>query len=581
MGDSLLWRLLRESVPEHRKKYAVAIVAMILVAVSTAGTAWIMGEIVNSMTDSENRYRVYLVAFGVAAIFFVKGCASYVQAVMMARAGNRIVAQKQVLLYRHLLEQGVAFFNMTESSQILMRVTRSAEMARNVIDTIVTGFVRDALTLVGLVVVMVYQQPVLSMVCLVVGPLAIFFVQKLLARVRLVMEQELAGNAEIIKVIQETAAGSRVVKAFALEDVMASRMEVAVEKVEKRQNKMIRLQTATAPLMDTITGVAIASIVLLSSASLFGQSAGSPGQLMSFVTAFLMAYEPAKRLSRMRVSIEANLHGVRMMYELLDQPQTMAESADAQDLPMGDNPTGLKFENVSFGYIEDTKVIEDLSLDFPAGQTTALVGPSGGGKSTVLNLILRLYDPTEGRITIDGCDLRDATFASLRQKIGYVGQDTFLFSNNVLENLRIARPDASEEEVYEAARISHADEFIRKLPKGYKTQIGENGAFLSGGQRQRLAIARAVLRRAPILLLDEATSALDSHSEALVKDAIEKITKGVTTIVVAHRLSTILTADQICYMENGRLVEVGSLTELLERNGSFGSLYRQQFDVSP
>lgn len=581
MGDSLLWRLLRESVPEHRKKYAVAIVAMILVAVSTAGTAWIMGEIVNSMTDSENRYRVYLVAFGVAAIFFVKGCASYVQAVMMARAGNRIVAQKQVLLYRHLLEQGVAFFNMTESSQILMRVTRSAEMARNVIDTIVTGFVRDALTLVGLVVVMVYQQPVLSMVCLVVGPLAIFFVQKLLARVRLVMEQELAGNAEIIKVIQETAAGSRVVKAFALEDVMASRMEVAVEKVEKRQNKMIRLQTATAPLMDTITGVAIASIVLLSSASLFGQSAGSPGQLMSFVTAFLMAYEPAKRLSRMRVSIEANLHGVRMMYELLDQPQTMAESVDARDLPLGDNPTGLKFENVSFGYIKDTKVIEDLTLDFPAGQTTALVGPSGGGKSTVLNLILRLYDPTEGRITIDGCDLRDATFASLRQKIGYVGQDTFLFSNNVLENLRIARPDASEEEVYEAARISHADEFIRKLPKGYKTQIGENGAFLSGGQRQRLAIARAVLRRAPILLLDEATSALDSHSEALVKDAIEKITKGVTTIVVAHRLSTILTADQICYMENGRLVEVGSLTELLERNGSFGSLYRQQFDVSP
>ncbi|MFK7878300.1 ABC transporter ATP-binding protein [Roseobacter sp.] len=577
----MLWRLLRESVPEHRKKYFVAIVAMVLVAASTAGTAWIMGEIVNSMTDSENKQRVYWVAFGVAGIFFLKGCASYVQAVMMARAGNRIVAQKQVLLYRRLLEQGVAFFNVTESSDILMRVTRSAEMARNVIDTIVTGFVRDALTLLGLVLVMIYQQPVLSMVCLVIGPLAIFCVRQILSRVRLVMEQEMAGMAEIIKVIQETSMGARVVKAFALENIMASRMEAAVRKVEKRQNKMIRLQTATAPLMDTITGLAIASIVILSSANLFGQSAGSPGQLMSFVTAFLMAYEPAKRLSRMRVTLEAGMMGVKMMYQLIDQPQTMMESDHARDLSEGDGPTSLKFENISFSYVEDTNVIDDLTIDFPAGKTTALVGPSGGGKSTILNLILRLYDPTEGRITIDGCDLRDATFASLRQKIGYVGQDTFLFSNNVLENLRIARPDASEEEVYEAARISHADEFIRKLPKGYKTQIGENGAFLSGGQRQRLAIARAVLRRAPVLLLDEATSALDSHSETLVKDAIEKITKGVTTIVVAHRLSTILTADQICYMENGRLVEAGSLTELLEKNGSFGALYRQQFDVTP
>lgn len=580
-GNSLLWRLLRESVPEHRKKYAVAIVAMVLVAASTAGTAWIMGEIVNAMTDAENRQRVYWVAFGVAAMFFMKGCASYVQAVMMARAGNRIVAQKQVQLYRRLLEQGVAFFNVTESSEILMRVTRSAEMARNVIDTIVTGFVRDTLTLVGLVGVMVYQQPVLSMVCLVVGPLAIFCVQKILSRVRQVMEQEMAGMAEIIKVIQETAAGARVVKAFALEGIMTSRMQTAVHKVERRQNKMIRLQTATAPLMDTITGLAIASVVILSAANLFGQSAGSPGQLMSFVTAFLMAYEPAKRLSRMRVTIEAGLIGVRMMYQLIDQPQTMAESKDARALPKGDGPASLKFENVSFGYVDDTKVIDDLVLDFPAGKTTALVGPSGGGKSTVLNLILRLYDPTEGRITINGCDLRDATFTSLRRKIGYVGQDTFLFSNSVLENLRIARPEATEEEVYEAARISHADEFIRKLRKGYETQIGENGAFLSGGQRQRLAIARAVLRRAPILLLDEATSALDSHSEALVKDAIEKITKGVTTIVVAHRLSTVLTADQICYMEGGQLVEAGSLSELLEKNGSFGALYRQQFEVKP
>ena len=575
ISDGLLWRLLRESLPEHKARYAAAIAAMVVVAASTAGTAWIMGAIIDAMTDEENSYRIYLVAFGVAATFFIKGIASYIQAVMMARAGNRIVAQKQNELYRRLLDQGVAFFNLTESSDILMRVTQSAQMARSVIDTIVTGFVRDTLTLLGLLAVMVYQQPFLSIISLVVGPLALFGVQKILGKVRHIMSQELAGLAEIIKVVQETSVGARVIKAFALEGLMSARMDDAVREVEKRANKLVRLQNATTPLMDTITGLAIASIVLLSAANIFGESAGTPGQLMSFVTAFLMAYEPAKRLSRMRVTIEAGMTGVDMMYALIDQPRTMTEAATARDI--GDGPGALRFEHVDFSYSGAATVINDLTLAFPAGKTTALVGPSGGGKSTILNLLLRLYDPTNGSITVDGCELREATYASLRKKIAYVGQDTFLFSASVLENLRMVRPEASEDEVREAARIAHADEFIEGLPQGYATQIGENGAFLSGGQRQRLSIARAVLRRAPVLLLDEATSALDSHSEALVKDALEQITRGVTTVVVAHRLSTILKADQICYLESGRLVESGTLAELLAKDGSFKKLYHQQF----
>lgn len=573
-AGSLLWRLLTESLPEHKGKYAAAIAAMVLVATTTALSAWVMGEIVDAMSERENKQRIYWVATFVFLIFTTKGFASFAQTVLMARAGNRIVAQKQTTLFKRLLAQGIAFFNTTESSNLLLRVTQSAQMARSVIDVVVTGFTRDLLTLLGLVAVMFYQQPLLSLISLIVGPAAVMGVRLILTKVRTIMAQEMAGMAEIIKVVQETSIGARVIKTLALEDVMQNRMEVAVREVERRSNKMVRLESSTSPLMDTLTGGAIAAIVILSTTTIGGQSAGTPGQLMSFVTAFLMAYEPAKRLSRMRVTIEAGMYGVRMMYELLDQPLNLTESPDANELTVG--PGEVSLDNVSFGYVGGPSVIRGLSLTFEAGKTTALVGPSGGGKSTILNLLLRLYDPSEGVVRIDGQDIRQATFASLRRKIAYVGQDTFLFSNTVMSNLRIARPDATDEEVFDAARVAYAHDFIENLPKGYLTQIGENGAFLSGGQRQRLSIARAVLRRAPILLLDEATSALDSQSEAYIRNALESVSMGVTTIVIAHRLATVMNADKICYLEGGQVMEQGTLPELLAKGGAFSELYETQ-----
>ncbi|MFD1193478.1 ABC transporter ATP-binding protein [Seohaeicola saemankumensis] len=574
-ADRLLLRLLLESFHEHRWKYLAAVGAMIMVAASTALSAWMMGEIIDTLNTPEDRRRVLMVGLGVALIFAFKGIAFYAQAVLMARAGNRIVAQKQMQLYQRMLMQGVAFFNTNESSDLLLKVTQSAQAARRAIDTIVTGFIRDLLTLIGLVAVMFYQQPFLSMVSLIVGPAALFGLQKILKSVRAIMAQEMAGLGEIIKVVQETSTGARVVKAFGLEPRMAGRMNTAVREVEKRANRMVQLEAATMPLLDVITGLAIASIVILSAVNIFGQAPGTPGQLMSFVTAFLMAYEPAKRLSRMRVIIESSMVGIKMMYDLLDQPMTMVEDPAAVQLK--DGPGAVRLEDVHFAYNEQTAVVNGVTADFPAGKTTALVGPSGGGKSTLLNLILRLYDPDTGRVLIDGQDIAKATFASLRSKIAFVGQDTFLFSATVMDNLRLARPDATEDEVIEAAKIAHAHEFIEKLPNGYQTQIGENGSFLSGGQRQRLSIARAVLRRAPILLLDEATSALDSHSEVLVRDALARITEGVTTIVIAHRLSTVMNADCICYVEAGQILEQGSVEELLARGGRFKALHDVQF----
>ncbi len=570
-------RLVGDSLRAQGWMYGTAMFAMMIVAATTAGTAWMMENIVDAMTSPDMREQVYLIATAVVALFLTKAIASYVQAVFLARAGNRIIAAQQEQLYKKLLKRGVDFFSKSESSDLLMRVTRGAGAARQLVDVIVTTFVRDALTRVGLVFVMVYQQPVLSGLFFVVGPLALLGVRYLLKSVRTIMQSELKSLAEIIRVLQETSAGITIIKIFALEDRMQNRMNDAIHTVEQRSNEIARLQAIASPLMEFLAGVAVAGVLVVSTIGIAGTEPPTAGQLMSFITALLMAYEPAKRLSRMRVTIESTLVPIEMMFELLDQEDPMRESLQPQDL--GSGPGKIRLRDVTFGYSGSVPVIRNMNLTFDAGRTTALVGQSGGGKSTIFGLIMRFYDPDQGSVEIDGQNLQDVSFASLRRKISYVGQDTFLFSTSVLENLRYANPTATDEEIKEAARAAHAHDFIMGLAEGYNTQVGENGAFLSGGQKQRLAIARAILRKAEILLLDEATSALDAESEALVKDALDRLTENVTTIVIAHRLSTVLEADTIMVVQDGQVVEQGKLAELLEQGGSFKRLFNQQFKV--
>lgn len=568
-------RLVGDSLRAQGKKYAVAMFAMMIVAATTAGTAWMMENIVDAMTSPDMRSQVHIIASAVIVLFLVKALASYVQSVFLARAGNRIIAEQQEKLYKKLLRRGVDFFSKSESSDLLMRVTRGAGAARTLVDVIVTTFVRDALTLVGLILVMVYQQPVLSGLFFVVGPVALLSVRYLLKSVRSIMQSELKSLAEIIRVLQETSAGIKIIKVFALEDRMTKRMNSAIRSVEKRSNEIAKLQSIASPMMEFLAGVAVAGVLVVSTMGIAGTEPPTAGQLMSFITALLMAYEPAKRLSRMRVTIESTLVPIEMMFELLDQEDPMRESPQPQELRSG--PGEVRLRNVTFGYSGGMPVINGMNLTFEAGKTTALVGQSGGGKSTIFGLIMRFYDPDQGYVEIDGQNLQDVSFASLRRKISYVGQDTFLFSATVMENLRYARPDATEDEIRDAARAAHAHDFIMSLPKGYDTEVGENGAFLSGGQKQRLAIARAILRKAEILLLDEATSALDAESEALVKQALDKLTENVTTIVIAHRLSTVLEADKIMVVQDGQVIEQGKLDELMEQNGSFRRLFDQQF----
>lgn len=549
-------RVFFENFPSQKKTYAIAILAMVFVAATTATTALLMQLIFDSLSGSEGAWAASAVAALVVAAFSLKGFASYVQLVAMAKAGNRIVANLQRKIYSKLLRQDARYFETTESSDILMRVTQSAAAARMIIDVIVSSFVRDLLTLIGLIGVMVYQHAVLSAVFLVIGPLAILGVRLVLVRVREIMTAELQSLAEIFKALQETSIGMRVIKTFSLEPRMEARMSKAVRDVEKRSNALIRLEGVTTPMMDTLAGIAIATIVLVSSAQFFGAYQATPGQLMSFVTALLMAYEPAKRLSRMRVQIEASKVGVDLMYGILDRSDTMIDPPDAVDLKIDAGIVALR--NVSFSYDNSRMVLQNLNVEFAPNCVNALVGPSGAGKSTVMSLLLRLFDPDEGTVEIDGVDIRKVKLASLRSAIAYVGQDVFLFAGTIRENLQVGKPDASEQDVIRAAKLAHAHEFISALPAGYDTAVGENGVFFSGGQKQRISLARAIVKQARIILLDEATSALDSDAEQHVQYAVRELAQGRTIIMIAHRAETIAAAEVVVELSASAKLQDGA-----------------------
>ncbi|NTA39800.1 ABC transporter transmembrane domain-containing protein [Agrobacterium salinitolerans] len=573
---TLLSRLFKENFKKHVAWYSIAMAAMLVVALTTSLSAWIMRDIVNSVYLKRGFDVVLQISFAVATIFIVKGFATFIQSYFLSKAGNSIVAEQQRKIYDRLLKQGVSFFQNMPSSDLLVRVTYNAQAARSVIDTIVTSFVRDLFSLLGLIIVMFAQNFLLSAISMIVGPLAIFGVRIVLRRVRKIMEAELASLGEIVNVVQETSIGVRVIKAFSLEKLMRQRMNKAVSDVEQRANGIAKLEAATSPIMETLSGLAIAVVIAVSGYTVL-EKGGSPGDLMAFITALLLAYEPAKRLARMRIQIESGMIGVRMMFEVLDAPLTLTEKKDAVPLPKASGNVELK--NVSFEYVPGQPVLNDVSVLFEGGKMTALVGPSGSGKSTMINLMMRLYDPQNGSVEIDGIDLRDVSFASLREHVSYVGQETFLFSGTIKHNISVGRDNATEEEIIAAAKAANAHDFIMKMQDGYETRLGENGSGLSGGQRQRVAIARAMLRDADILILDEATSALDSESEALVRDALERLTLNKTSIVIAHRLSTINRADKIVVMDNGEVVEQGSRRELLANDGLYKRLHSIQFDA--
>ena len=570
----LVRRLMADNLRVYARRYALAFLCMAITAVATAGSAWIMRDVVNGVFVERNAALVGPVALAVVAIFTVKGAATYAQTVILQGIGAALVARVQKRIGDNILGQGMDFFDAAEMSDLTTRMTFTANAARGLLDTIITALGRDLLTVLALVTVMVVQEPLMAFLALVVAPPAILGVAALIKRVKKLAKREMLSLARIAQVMNETIRGARVVKSFTLEERMRRDLHAAIEDVEKRVVGMARLNALSSPLMETLGGVSVALVIVYAGYSVIDQG-GDPGAFFSFMAAFLMAYEPAKRLARVRVKLQSNIVGVQLLYGLLDTRPTIAEALDARPLALAGG--GVRLDDVVFRY-RDKPALNGLTLEARPGEVTALVGPSGAGKSTVFSLIARFYDPEAGVVSIDGQDVRGLRFASLRGALAMVTQDAFLFSASIRENILAGRPDATEAEMLQAARDANAAEFVEGLPEGYDTQVGEGGGRLSGGQRQRVAIARAMLRDAPILLLDEATSALDAESEARVQEALERLMKGRTTLVIAHRFSTVRNADRIHVLQDGVAVESGTHEALMRAGGLYKRLHALQFD---
>jgi ATP-binding cassette subfamily B protein len=573
----LLGRLVTDKWRDFAPRYAVAFVFMAIVAGTTALSAWLMKDVINLIFVDRDSGAVFWLPAVVIAIYVAKGAASYFQEVILARIGNRMVADTQRKMFEGLLQQDMAFYSRHPSSELIARLTHNAQATREALNIVATGLGRDLLTLVALVAVMLQQQPMMFAICAVTAPIGLFVQRKFVKRVQKVSRKELLSFGDVVNTMRETAQGIRVVKAFTLENALRVRMDRAVAKVEERANKITAINARTNPLVDTLGGFAVAAAIFYAGwrSLRFGDT---PGEFFSFITAMLLAYEPARRLGRLQVKLGQACVGVRMMFELIDTPPVMQDASGAPSLVV---PTGeVRFESVTFGYTEGEPVLKEMSLVAASGETTALVGLSGSGKTTIMNLIERFWDPWSGRVLIDGQNISEVRVASLRDNIAFVSQDVFLFEGTVRENIRAGREGASDAEVIAAAKAAYAHHFIESLSNGYNTTVGELGGQLSGGQRQRVSIARAFLKNAPIILMDEPTSALDSESEQAIQRALTQLTERRTTLVIAHRLATILNADRIYVIDNGRVAESGTHLQLIRNNGPYARLYEIQYAPS-
>lgn len=491
----LLKRLIREHGRDYAPQYAVVVVCMALVAGTTALSAYVMKYVIDSIFVNQSRSALYGITLGIVVIFFVKGVAAYFSEVVLGTIGNRLVAQSQRRMSEHMLKANVGFFQTHTSSDLITRISHNAASVRDMLNMVSLTLGRDLFTIIGLVVAMIVLDPIMTAIAFIGGPVAALTSRKLVERVQKATRSEVNSITGIINTTRELSQGVHVVKSFQLENTMRARMSEAISAVERLSNKMLRVEAAVNPLMETLAGVAVALVVLYAGWRNLNYG-DTPGQFFAFITALLMCADPARRLSRVHLKIATAAIGVRMMYELLDLTSIEIDSPDQPALKV----TGgeIIFDDVTFGYVTGEPVLRGLSLIAPPGKTTALVGMSGGGKTTALALLQRFREPQSGKILIDGQSIGQSSLSSLRHNITMVSQDVFLFEGTVLDNIRAGLAGATDEQCFAAARAASAHDFITSLPRSYSSQVGELGSQLSGGQKQRIGLARAFLKNAPI-----------------------------------------------------------------------------------
>lgn len=518
---------------------------------------------------------IILICLAIPAIMMLRSLCSYGNTYCMQWVSNKVVTDIRGQLFNKMVRLSMDFFNRMRSGLLISRITNETRVVQMALTAVSSDIFKQPVMIVGAISVLFLMDWKFTLITLVLFPTCLLPLRIYGRRARKALRGQFEGMGEMVVTMQETFAGIRVIKSFA--------REAHQEKEFKRSNQMqfsqmmriIRSMEATGPLVETIAAVGIGlALLYVYVANL------SAGRFFGLISGIFILYDPIKTLSKLQIVMQQSITATTAIFALLDTNPTVQDSPDASKLT---SATGrIDFENVTFRYANTvTDAISDLTLHIEPGKTYALVGASGAGKSTILSLILRLYDPTSGAVKIDGRDLRSVTQKSLREQIGLVTQETFLFHDTIFSNIQFGRLDATEEEVHEAARAAYAHDFIMAQPKGYQTVIGDKGCLLSGGQQQRLAIARAVLKNAPILLLDEATSSLDSESEKQIQTALAELATGRTVVAIAHRLSTVLSADQIIVMDGGRIKEIGTHAELLEKSGYYRRLYDHQFNRIP
>lgn len=550
------------------------LVCMIIAAAAYLVVPWLIKNVVDKVLAEKNMYMLNLVVISILVVFLVRGFATYGQTYTMSYIGQRVIIDIREAMFKHLQRLDQAYYDRRKTGVIMSNLTNDVAALQSAIVDNLVSFITEGVTLIGSLVSMLYLDWKLTLVTLVIVPVVLGIINIFGKRLRIAGHDVQGRIADITSLLQETISGARVVRSFAREGYEVQRFERENQRNFRAVMRATKLTSLLSPLVEFSAAIAVTVILWYGGYSVV-TGAITAGSLIAFLIYAINLSNPVKRLSQVYGNIQKAMAAGDRVFAILDTKPEVVEKTDAIVLPEVDGR--VRFDHVSFSYDGEKKVLDDFSLDVPAGRVVAIVGPSGAGKTTIANLLPRFYDATEGAITVDGIDVRDVTFQSLREQIGVVPQETMLFNATIKDNILYGRLDGTDEEVYAAAKAANALEFIERLPEGMDTLVGERGSSLSGGQRQRIAIARAILKNPKILILDEATSALDTESEKLVQEALERLMQGRTAFVIAHRLSTIKNADQIVVLREGKLVESGTHDELLAAGGLYQHLYSVQF----
>ena len=568
-----IFKRLLELAKPHTAKFSLALLCMLVVGVTTSALAFLVKPTLDEIFLKKDSAALQWIPLAVVGIYLIKGACSYAQTILMNFIGQRIVADLRAALYRKIQTQSLAFFTKNPTGTLMSRITNDVGFIQGAVSEAVTSLLKDSFTLICLVFVIFYRDWQLAIIAMLVFPLAVYPIAKFGQRMRQIASRTQVTLGSLTSLLQETISGNRIVKAFSMEEYENKRFAGENERLLRLNLKAVSINAVSSPFMEFLGGLGISAIIFYGGYQVIHGNS-TPGTFFSFLTALIMLYEPVKRLTNVNNTIQQGIAGAERVFSIIDLVPEIRNHSEA--VPLARITREIKIQNVTFGY-EETPVLRHVNLTIPAGEMVAFVGMSGGGKTTLVNLIPRFYDVTEGAILIDGQDIRDATIESLRGQIAIVTQQTILFNDTVRNNIAYGNIAKTEEEIIAAARAANAHAFILRLPLGYDTLIGEQGTKLSGGERQRISIARALLKDAPILILDEATSSLDSDAEIEVQEALENLMKGRTTLVIAHRLSTIRNANRIIVLVNGEIREEGTHEALLACQGEYCRLYHMQF----